>query len=112
MILKILTILFLSVGAFFFLIGTIALLRFPDVYTRLHAITKCDTVGLGLILVGLMLHEGATLASVKMVFIIIFVFLTGPTAAHALARASYKHGVKLWDKSVVDRYEDVSDGDI
>ena len=107
MIFEILTILFLSVGALFFLIGTIALLRFPDVYTRLHAVTKCDTLGLGLVLVGLMLHEGATLASVKMAFIIIFVFLTGPTAAHALARASYKHGVKLWDKSVVDRYKDL-----
>ncbi|MCL0092898.1 monovalent cation/H(+) antiporter subunit G, partial [Dehalococcoidia bacterium] len=47
---------FLSVGALFFLIGTIALLRFPDVYTRLHGATKCDTLGLGLILAGLMLH--------------------------------------------------------
>ncbi|MCL0095142.1 monovalent cation/H(+) antiporter subunit G [Dehalococcoidia bacterium] len=112
MTVEILMAFFLSVGALFFLIGTIALLRFPDVYTRLHGATKCDTLGLGLILAGLMLHEGATLSTAKIAFIIIFVFLTGPTAAHALARASYKHGVKLWDKSVVDRYKDVSDGDI
>ena len=114
MIVEILMVLFLSMGALFFLIGTIGLLRFPDVYTRLHAATKCDTLGLGLILAGLMLHEGATLASVKIVFIIIFVFLTNPTATHALARAAYKHGVKLWDKSVVDRYKEASssDGDI
>jgi len=105
---EILTILFLSLGALFFLIGTIALLRFPDVYTRLHGVTKCDTLGIGLILVGLILHEGATLASIKMVFIIIFVFLTSPTAAHALVRAIYKHGVKLWEKSVVDRYKELS----
>jgi multicomponent Na+:H+ antiporter subunit G len=62
----------------------------------------------GLILVGLMLYEGLTLDSVKMLFIIIFVFLTSPTAAHALARAAYKNGIKLWDKSVVDRYKEVS----
>jgi len=103
---EILTVLFLSLGTLFFLIGTIALLRFPDVYTRLHGVTKCDTLGLGLILVGLILHEGATLASVKMVFIIVFVFITGPTAAHALVRAAYKHGVKLWERSVVDRYKE------
>jgi multicomponent Na+:H+ antiporter subunit G len=106
MIIQILTTLFLSLGALFFLIGTIALLRFPDVYTRLHGVTKCDTLGVGLILAGLMLHQGPTLASVKITFIIIFVFLTSPTAAHALVRAAYKHGLKLWDKSVVDRYKE------
>ncbi|HSV30847.1 MAG TPA: monovalent cation/H(+) antiporter subunit G [Atribacteraceae bacterium] len=110
-IIEILVVLFLVLGALFFLLGTIGLLRFPDVYTRLHAVTKCDTLGLGLILVGLMLYEGATLTSVKIAFIIIFVFLTSPTAAHALARASYKHGVKQWDKSVLDRYKEASSGD-
>jgi multicomponent Na+:H+ antiporter subunit G len=65
----------------------------------------------GLILVGLMLYQGITLDSVKMLFIIIFVFLTSPTAAHALARAAYKNGIKLWDKSVVDRYKKVSSSD-
>ncbi|MBT9159801.1 MAG: monovalent cation/H(+) antiporter subunit G [Dehalococcoidia bacterium] len=108
MIIEILTVLFLSLGALFFLIGTIAILRFPDVYCRLHGTTKCDTLGLGLILAGLILYEGATLASVKMVFIIVFVFLTNPVAAHAFARAIYKHGVKLWEKSVVDRYKEQS----
>jgi multicomponent Na+:H+ antiporter subunit G len=101
----------LSLGALFFLLGTVALLRFPDVYTRLHGVTKCDTLGLGLILLGLMLHEGATIASAKMLFIIIFVFITSPTAAHALVRATYKHGVKMWDKTVLDRYGELSHGD-
>jgi multicomponent Na+:H+ antiporter subunit G len=110
MIIEILVTILLSLGTLFFLLGTIGLLRFPDVYTRLHAVTKCDTLGLGLTLVGLMLYEvlyeGATLDSVKMLFIIVFVFLTSPTAAHALARAAYKHGVKLWEKSVLDRYRE------
>jgi multicomponent Na+:H+ antiporter subunit G len=106
MIIEILTDLFLYLGALFFLLGTIGLLRFPDVYTRLHAVTIFDTLGLCLIMAGLVLYQGATLDSVKIAFIIIFVFLTNPTAAHALARATYKYGVKLWEKSVVDRYKD------
>jgi multicomponent Na+:H+ antiporter subunit G len=106
MIIEILATLFLSLGTLFFLLGTIGLLRFPEVYTRLHAVTKCDTLGVGLILVGLMLCEGVTLDSVKMLFVIIFVLLTSPTAAHALARAAYKNGIELWDKSVVDRYKE------
>jgi multicomponent Na+:H+ antiporter subunit G len=110
MIIEILVTILLSLGTLFFLLGTIGLLRFPEVYTRLHAVTKCDTLGVGLILVGLMFwlmfYQGITLDSVKMLFIIIFVFLTSPTAAHALARAAYKNGIKLWDKSVVDRYKE------
>jgi multicomponent Na+:H+ antiporter subunit G len=112
MIIEILVTVFLSLGTLFFLLGTIGLLRFPEVYTRLHAVTKADTLGVGLILVGLMLYQlyqGVTLDSVKMLFIIIFVFLTSPTAAHALARAAYKNGIKLWDKSVVDRYKERRD---
>jgi len=108
MIIEALQMLFLFIGTLFFFIGTIGLLRFPDVYTRLHAATKCDTLGLGMILFGVMLYEGATLSSVKMAFIIGFVFLTNPTAAHAIARAAYKHGIELWGKSVVDMYREVS----
>ncbi len=107
MIFDLLVVLLLFTGALFFIIGTIGFLRFPDVYTRLHAATKCDTLGLGMILAGIMLYEGATFASVKLMFIIIFVFLTNPTAAHAIARAAYKHGIGLWEKSVVDVYEEV-----
>ncbi len=108
MIIEALQILFLFIGTLFFFIGVIGLLRFPDVYTRLHAATKCDTLGLGMILTGSILYEGATLASVKMIFIIGFVFLTNPVAAHAIARAAYKHGIELWKKSIVDMYKEVS----
>jgi len=108
MLIEALQILFFSVGTVFFFLGTIGLLRFPDVYTRLHATTKCDTLGIGMILMGAMLHEGATLNSMKLAFIIIFVFLTNPTAAHAIARAAYRHGTRLWEKSVVDMYKEAS----
>lgn len=100
----------LSSGALFFFLGTVALLRFPDTYTRLHGVTKCDTLGLGLVLGGLMVHEGLTLNTAKMLFILIFVFVTSPTAAHALVRATYKHRVKLWHKTVVDRYGESGHG--
>jgi len=93
-------------GVFFFLAGAIALIRFPDVYTRLHATTKLDTLGLGLILVGLIVYDGFTLASVKLLFILFFMFLTSPTAAHALARSAYKSGVKLFGENPIDKYGD------
>ncbi|MBA5941924.1 MAG: monovalent cation/H(+) antiporter subunit G [Methanophagales archaeon] len=105
-IFDLLLILLLSIGTLFFIVGTIGLIRFPDVYTRLHAATKCDTLGLGMIFAGIMLYEGATFASVKIMFIVIFIFLTNPTAAHAIARAAHIHGIKLWEKTVVDMYKE------
>jgi len=91
-------------GVLFFFAGSIALIRFPDVYSRLHATTKLDTLGLGLILGGLIVYDGFSLASVKLLFVIFFMFLTSPTAAHAIARAAYRSGVKLWGENPIDRY--------
>jgi len=104
LIINILTAILMLSGVFFFLAGSIALIRLPDVYSRLHATTKLDTLGLGLILAGLIVYDGLTLASVKLIFIVFFIFLTSPTAAHAIARAAYKSGVKLWGKNPIDRY--------
>lgn len=101
----ILQFLFFFIGTLLFFTSAIGLIRLPDVYTRMHAATIGDTLGLGMIIAGAILEEGATLASIKMLIIIIFVFLTNPTAAHAMARAAYKNGVKLTEKSVVDEYE-------
>jgi len=104
LLINILTAILMFSGVFFFLAGSIALIRFPDVYTRLHATTKLDTLGLGLILAGLIVYDGFSLASVKLLFVIFFMFLTSPTAAHAIARAAYKSGVKLWGENPIDRY--------
>ena len=76
-------------GTFFFFIGVVGLLRLPDVYTRMHATTKCDTLGAGLLLLALILAQPLTIATVKTAFIIIFIWITHPTAAHMIARASY-----------------------
>lgn len=85
-------------GIFFLLMGTIGLLRFPDFYTRMHAAGKCDTLGSLLIVTGLALHNGLTLASLKIMFIAVFIFLTSPTATHAIARAAMKNDMPMWTK--------------
>ncbi len=80
----------LAAGIFFFLIGVIGLLRLPDAYSRMHATTKCDTLGAGLILFALMLYAGFTPAGFKLLLLIVFIWLTNPTAAHVIARAAYR----------------------
>jgi multicomponent Na+:H+ antiporter subunit G len=74
-------------GAFFFLAGTVGLLRFPDVYTRLHALTKADNLGLGLVVLGLLPHAGSVLAGAKLVCVWLLVLLGGACASQLIARA-------------------------
>lgn len=75
-------------GLFFFLVGTVGLIRLPDAFTRMHATTKADTLGAGLILLGLMIYIGFELTSVKLLIIIIFIWVTNPTSAHIIAKAT------------------------
>lgn len=89
---------FIVTGTFFLLTGTIGLLRFPDFYTRMHAVGKCDTLGSLLIMTGLVLYFGLSLVSLKIAFIAVFIFLTSPTATHSIARAALKHKVPIWTK--------------
>lgn len=81
-------------GAAFCLIGALGLLRMPDFYTRMHAASVTDTLGAGLLLLGMMLQAGANLVAVKLAFIGILLFFTSPTATHALARAARVRGVQ------------------
>ena len=80
-------------GAFFFLAGTLGMLRFPDFYTRTHAATKCDTVGAGSILLGLAVLRGFEPDMPKLLLLIGLLLLSSPTAAHALARAAFRTGL-------------------
>lgn len=81
---------FLLLGStFFFLTGTVGLLRLPDVFTRMHATTKCDTMGAGLALLALMIFHGLTLVSLKLLILLIFIWLTGPASAYITAKAAY-----------------------
>ena len=78
-------------GVFFLLMGAIGLVRFPDFYARMHAAGKCDTLGALLVLTGLAAYAGFSLASAKILLIAVFVFLTSPTATHAVARAAIRN---------------------
>jgi len=90
--------LFLIGGLFFFITATAGLLRFPGFYTRLHATGKGDTLAVFLCLIGLAIHAGWTLSSLKIIFIAVFMFMAQPTATHAISRAAMKAGVKPWMK--------------
>ena len=85
-------------GAFFLLVGSIGLIRLPDFYCRNHATGKSETLGIMLVIFGLMLIEGFSLNSAKLFFALIFVFLTNPTGTHALTNAALKSGLKPWFK--------------
>ena len=86
-------------------LGAVGVIRFPDVYTRLHASTKCDTGGSISILLGVAISIGLTMTSVKVLSILFLIFLLNPVASHALARASHKYGVKPCKMTVVDMYD-------
>lgn len=80
-------------GGVFVLIGGIGALRLPDVYTRLHAASLTDTMASILIIAGIMLQAGFSLAAIKLLTILIFLLLTGPTASYAIANAALLSGL-------------------
>ncbi|GGC92375.1 Na(+)/H(+) antiporter subunit G [Thalassobacillus devorans] len=102
-------ILSLLIGTFFIFSSSVGILRFPDVYTRLHAVTKGATLGVAGIMIGafLFLFIEHGIISGKLILGTIFVFMTAPVSGHMISRAGYHNGVKLWDKSVRDDYADV-----
>ncbi len=97
---------FIVIGLSFDFFGCLGLVRFPDVYNRLQASTKSVTLGTCSILFGLFLIKGMSAPGIKAILCIIFIILTSPVSAHALARGAHKSGVRLWDKSICDRYEE------
>ena len=103
-ILNYLGMLFVLVGSLFFLFGTIGLVRMPDLYNRMQASTKTTTLGVLSFLFGIGLMELHWM--IKLLVIALFVVLTAPVGASTLARASYNAGVKLWEKSIVDKYKE------
>ncbi len=82
------------IGGVFMVVGAVGLLRLPDVFTRMHATSVSDTLGAGLILVGLMVLAGVSLVAVKLAFLILFFGLMSPVSTHAIARAALHAGVK------------------
>ena len=101
----------ICVGLLFDLFGCVGLVRLPDIYTRLQAATKSVTLGTCVILVGAAVWAGLGPTGVKALVCMLFVLITSPTAAHAVARGAYKFGVKMAEPTVVDRYAEVGAGE-
>lgn len=89
-----LTLICLLVGSFFSIVGGIGLVRMPDFYSRMNAGGLTDTMGAGLILLGLMFQAGMSLALSKLVMILVLLWITSPTACHALAQAASSQGLE------------------
>ncbi|MDZ4189947.1 MAG: monovalent cation/H(+) antiporter subunit G [Hydrogenophaga sp.] len=86
--------LFLVAGGFFVLVGGVGMLRMPDLYTRMHATSVTETMGTLLVMIGLMIVAGWTLASFKLFAILLFLLFTGPVASYAVANTALIAGVK------------------
>ena len=84
----------LVAGGLFCVVGAVGMVRMPDVYTRMHAASVIETLGVGLILLGLLLQAGFTLVAVKLLIIGLLIFFASPTATHALARAALVRGLE------------------
>ena len=81
-------------GALFIVVGGIGVVRFPDLFTRMHAASITETLGALLVVAGLILLAGLTVATVKLLLILLFLWFSGPTATHALAKAAVRGGVR------------------
>ena len=88
----------MGVGLFFMAVTAIGLIRLPDFYARTHAVSKTETFGIGLVLVGLALHEGATQVSLKIILGLLFIVIANPVAAHVLARSALQVGITPWTR--------------
>lgn len=88
----------IGVGLFFFMIAAIGMIRLPDVFTRAHAVGLTDSVGSFCLLVGLALHQGLSLNSLKILVVLILLFMLNPVISHATIRAALRAGVKPWER--------------
>ncbi|MFD2992026.1 monovalent cation/H(+) antiporter subunit G [Fictibacillus nanhaiensis] len=106
-LIKIVISFFLIAGTFFIFSGTLGVLRFPDVYSRLHAASKASTLGVSGILIGAFIYVLSEMHvfSGKLILGILFVLLTAPVAGHMISRAAYRTGVPLSEKTVFNELE-------
>ena len=105
MLIETIAVIFMFIGSLFYLLGSLGIVRFPDLYTRLHASTKTVVIGACGIIFGAILLKGISAVSAKALLIMIFLLLTAPTISHAIARAGYYSGVRMCPESVRDDYE-------
>jgi len=90
-------------GVFFMGVTSIGLLRLPDFYSRAHAVSKTETLGLGLLILGVALNAGFSLVSLKLVLVVIFIFLANPVGIHLLTRTAFRLGILPWTRETGER---------
>jgi len=95
-VLEIIGALLLVAGALLMLLGSIGILRLPDFYSRTHAATNVDTLGIFLFVIGLAVKEGASFVTAKLVLVAVFILLVNPVGTHALASSALAYGLKPW----------------
>jgi multicomponent Na+:H+ antiporter subunit G len=103
---EIISAIIIMVGVLFVFIGAVGLLRLPDFYIRVSAITKAATVGVACIMIGVALNYNEIGISIKAFAVVLFLLITSPIAAHIIGRAAYNSGVPLWKKTEINEYED------
>lgn len=91
--------LIILVGLFLMLVGSLGIIRLPDFFSRTHAASMVDTVGIGIVIIGIAVIQGFHYNSIKVLIAGAFLMLTNPVAAHALARAAYQAGLRPWTKN-------------
>jgi len=92
-------------GTAFMVIAALGLVRLPDLYTRMHAVTKAGTLGIGLVLVAAAVAFGDVSVTTRAMVAILFVLLTAPVSAHMIGRAGYLGGVSLWEGTAYDDWQ-------
>ncbi|MBU1669796.1 MAG: monovalent cation/H(+) antiporter subunit G [Actinobacteria bacterium] len=96
-----LSVIFGLIGLYFFVVGTTGLLRCPDLYSRLHPSTKCDTLGACSVTLALMIQTGFTMVTLKLLAIVFFVLLSSAVCGHAIGRSAFRTRVVPWHKAGV-----------
>jgi multicomponent Na+:H+ antiporter subunit G len=93
---NVLAVLLLAAGMFFHVVAALGVLRMPDFYTRLHAVSKAETLGVLFTLAAVAVWGGVSLTTVKIALIAVFLFLANPTSTHAIGRAALRSGLTPW----------------
>jgi multicomponent Na+:H+ antiporter subunit G len=92
----------LLLGSLFVLLAALGVVRFPDLFMRMQAMTKASTLGAGSLLIAVAVHFARLDLTARSLLILAFIFITSPVAAHVIARAAYRAKVPLWEGSIAD----------
>ncbi len=107
---EILSAIVILTGVLFIFISSIGVIRLPDFYIRVSAITKAATLGVACIMIGVAIHYNEVSVAIKAAAIVLFLLITSPISAHIIGRAAYEDGVPLWKKTKINEFRDYKEG--